>query len=398
MFDNLFSYKYSNLQSKLTALIGIFNILHFTPVIGYSDFYNLGTKALVAGSILIYLYEFGIIKRTILSNKDLILTGLMAAFVFIFIVRFNPVKFIQHISMIWPTFVVITASVILRIKIFQYFRLFFVITLIPSILLYPFIASGIPPVNRVIPIHEIKAAYNWYYNNYYFSYQLIDFYSQEGPGLFRMSGLFDEAGVVGTFSAFFLIIGQFKRNTINIILFISGLLSLSLAFFIMSFLYSILKLKPLTTIKIIIITVIFVLIGQTNTFIKKRLLDRIYFENSRFVGDNRSTKMFDSMFDSFVSSPKIWMGSEKSAYDYGEATASWKNIVFEYGILGILLLISFFSVYTLFNVDITHRVYWPFLIIFVLSIYQRPHVFDIANILLFTSGFAYLSTYRRSDV
>jgi len=390
MISNIFSYNYLSLQSKCIAICGIAWLLHFTPIVGYSPFYNFTTKIAVIISIIIFLYGLKYDKLIIISKNKVLILTIAFVFVFFFIAKLDFVLFLRHITILWPIFIIIGSSEKLSAKSFNYFKIFFIISIIPSILLYPFIASGLQPAGIITPNHEYKeAAHNFYYN-FLFSFQYIDIYSQKGLGLYRMSGLFDEPGVIGTFSAFFLVIDRFKFNKNNLILFISGILSFSFAFYVLTLVYMILNIKSKSIMKFLLLTIIFLSLFQSNTFVKERLFDRFTINDGRLSGDNRTTEHFEHLFSNFVSTSDIWMGSNKSSYQLGEAVCSWKNLFFEYGIIGTTLLLLFFIIYTVNAYENPNKYFLHFVIIFTLSIYQRPHIFDTSYILLFVGGLAHI--------
>lgn len=377
------------------SLLAIRFLLYFTPIIGYSDFYANMAKMVTVISMMIY---FNHLKRVKLHKSPvelIVLLTITLVFVIVFMVKFDLIDFVSYATFLWSIFLIIASSKEVLSLAFQYFRTIFAVTLIPSILLYPLMASGLSPVGQIVPSHEIKEQLGWYYNNFLFSFQLIDYYHQEGVGFFRMSGLFDEAGVVGTFAAFFLVVGGYARNKTNAILVVAGLLSFSLAFYVMTFIYLLfsLRLSKVLVASAFAISLFFVL--QSNSFVQERLLDRFSVTNGKFAGDNRTTEEFEATFAKFIDSSQVWMGVEnEDAYAMG--VSSWKNLIWDYGVVGSFLLLLFFILYAAFNVKGSIKIYGPFLVVFALNLYQRPHIFDPAYILIFASGIAYLAVKQAS--
>ncbi|MDO8269440.1 MAG: hypothetical protein Q7T54_02105 [Candidatus Levybacteria bacterium] len=386
----MLKYNYKSLQAFLLSLIAMRYLLHFTPIVGYSDFYANSAKAITFISMLIYFNHLKQLNFKKQPFEEIILITIMFFFVFVFVVKFDLINFASYMAFMWSMFLIVTSSREILNLAFGYFRTIFVITLIPSILLYPLIATGLSPVGEIVPIHEIKEQLGWYYKNYLFSFQLIDYFHQDGALFYRMSGLFDEAGVVGTFSALFLIVDRYSKNMTNAILIAAGFLSFSFAFYVMTLIYFLfsLKISKILAAALFALPLFFVL--QSNSFVQERLLDRFSVSEGKFAGDNRANEEFDRAYTNFIDSSQIWMGVENQD-SYAMGAASWKNLLWDYGIIGSTLLLLFFVLYATSNVKGDLKLYWPFLAIFALNIYQRPHVFDPAYVLIFASGIAYIA-------
>lgn len=115
-------------------------------------------------------------------------------------------------------------------ELFVYIASIFAIAVLPSLIYYAITSMGVHlPYSTLLPDHELKNALGIYYEHYPFGLIM-----KQSGYITRYCGIFDEAGFVGTLSAFFVAAG-FKRldKKLWIVLLIEGLLSFSLAFYIL---------------------------------------------------------------------------------------------------------------------------------------------------------------------
>jgi hypothetical protein len=162
--------------------------------------------------------------------------------------------------------------------------------------------------------------------------------------------VFDEPGVVGTLVALLLSYRRIEFNKIKDIVFIAaGLLSFSLAFYIIFFinlLYNkVLNLKYY----FVLIVVLFGLYYLYPDFVKVAVFDRFIVANNIGIVNNRATESFQTEYDHFVKK-----GGEALLFGLGpnaltdlsnEITlnvSSYETLVYSFGIVGCLIFISFF--------------------------------------------------------
>ncbi len=267
---------------------------------------------------------------------------------------------------------------------FRYFRYYLIITSVLGIIAYfSFVLSlGLP--FQIVDYYGGNGSDNWYYAFYYFSILSVRF-----DGI-RLCGLFNEPGYFGTFLALYLIAGKcnFKRID-NIIMLIAGFLTFSFAFFLLIIMYYIFKLfkKPqkIFIALIIICALVYVLpiIAKHNEMIAY-FFERFSIEDGHFSGDNRTNDFFLPYWEKFINGGPLLFGYGLGYLNEIESGAlSYKCVIIEHGYIGAALFWG-----TLF-LSVSKNLRTPafiFIILFFVSIYQRPNVIAIYYLLLLMGG------------
>lgn len=278
------------------------------------------------------------------------------------------------------------------IKVVRYVKLFLAVILCPAIILWllhhsidksVFYLGNISP--DIIPNKgkvELGEGYALYPFTVVLDYMLLD-------PIYRMAGPFDEPGVVGTIAALLLAAGKFDyKEKVNIILFISGLLSFSLAFYVISFVYF--TLMSIRHIKVFFMLMTFLILlafsASINETVKRYTFDRIFLSGENIAGDNRAGESLNNSFD-------IWLHS--SGYDLmfgvsyeADGSSSIKIIPVQSGVVGVILFLMIFSI-TLAVFRNSINITWflfVFIICYFLSVYQRPDVVSPIYYLIFIAG------------
>lgn len=349
--------------------------------------------------ILFMLCYYLIISKSFkIQNKNLALL-LFAIFIITYI-NYDGFKIvIVNLILTIPLFVYIIMSTEDKKKIYYYFSFIFAITLLPSIIIYILHLFNIN-FNGVYlePLNPLKAEAGMYYKKFFGAVTLVNPHSPMTGKLYRLCGMFDEPGVVGTISALILAGNRYKikKNYINILLFIGGILSFSLFFYIITLVYyfidGILEKKHKNIIiGLILLSVlsIFSMGVIKNDFVNNTIIKRMSIKDGKLQGDNRTTDYFEAKFKEFLGSGlntvMFGMGRGTSHNDkLLEASASWKKVVYDRGFLGLGMIILFLIIITfMFNKTKSGFI---LLLIIIVSIYQRPGVFNLPNILIFSGG------------
>lgn len=267
--------------------------------------------------------------------------------------------------------------------------IFFVVGLITLFLLLVGIEV---PHDILISINPEKVSIGQYYNHYFGSVIIND----SSKGLFRFCGIFDEPGLTGTICALILINYKFRMNRWqNVVLLISGIASLSAAFFFLSFIYLFYRLLISKKIKQIvflcaILAIYFLFI---NWKVENNAIN--YLQNRlNFSGDwdNRTNAAFENEFSIFLNSSLLLVGNgymTASSNQYLAGNSSYKFLIYDYGIIGFILIIIFFLavLFSRFSKD-ERKASFIIIVCFIMSIYQRPYVFNSHYMLIFFSGLA----------
>lgn len=391
---------YVVLQAWCLALMAFRYILHFVPFLGYSDLYVRFSQAVAVTSIFLLLIS---IRNVRVNKQEIILSILSVFIVYIFLLKLDWLSLITSITYIWPIVLMAISGISVLNQAFKNFVFLYAISLVPSIILYPFIALGaISPVDIIQPSLEIKNTIGMYYENYLLTFRLVEMggLMVNDGGFFRISGFFDEPGVVGTFSAFILItLGYRLKEWKNYVILAAGILSFSLAFYIISVLYFILKGGSAEKSKILIALLIFYVIGSNIPFVQERIFDRVLISDGKIAGDNRLTEDVAITMERFLVSDDKWLGYSKRLDETDNVGgASWQALVWDYGIVGVFFISVFFFLLARSKPIIFSRESVVFIILFVFSIYQRPHVFEPSYILLFIGGLVYISNSLRCEL
>lgn len=380
---------YVELQAWFLAIMSFKFLLHFFPFVGYGPEYSVIGQIATVLSVLLFIFN---INRLIFSSQALLLCFFSLIIDYVFYVKFDLYFLLTSATYFWPIVLTVLSGVNLLNSAFKKFTLLYASSLVPSVVLYPLIASGaIHPVSSITPSLDIKDVLGVYYDNYLLSFKLVEVQS-DNVSLFRMSGLFDEAGVVGTFSAFLLMITGFRpKDWKGYTILSAGILSFSLAFYMMSALYFLMKAGAIERVKMILLLLFLTAIAASIPFVQERVLERFEVKNGALVGDNRDSKEFDIAFDSFVLTDSVWMGNRERLDESDvHGSASWKALIWDYGIVGTTLIaIFFFWLVRNKKIRFNHQSLL-FTLLFIASIYQRPHIYDPSFILLFIGGLIYI--------
>jgi hypothetical protein len=206
----------------------------------------------------------------------------------------------------------------------------------------------------------------------------------------RFMSLFDEPGVVGTLAALLISYRKFSFKSFeHIVFFIAGLMSFSLTFYIIILLNLIFNRLISSKLLIASIISVFLLFSFNSEQIDYYFFNRIKFIDGKLSGDNRTTQDFDMAYNKFLKEDafKVAFGvgyDELSAKQVTEWTYSYKILVFEYGIIGFLSILSFFSIAAYKIAPNKEGMF--FLLVFILLAYQRINIFSFFNILIFFGG------------
>ncbi|MEF9933466.1 MAG: hypothetical protein RR864_05270 [Cetobacterium sp.] len=244
--------------------------------------------------------------------------------------------------------------------------------------------------------HPLKLNGGIVYWKHYF-YTVVSDY--KGLRIERFYGFFDEPGTLGTIiGMIFLFDNNYKiLKKERIILFISGMLTLSLAFYIFLFFkfisFPIKKLK-----KIYIGLTICIFFNWGNYYLKNNY-QYIHFKTyGRILGkeDNRASLQAKKILKEFYKTEDIYFGTGKSlSKEYPKINiSSWHNIVYHKGIFGLLILIIYIFYLSNFY---RRNIYIKILILFYMtSIYQRPNILTYLNLIILISGVEYSNLYIKN--
>lgn len=301
-------------------------------------------------------------------------------------------KTVVSLYSILAIFLFLLAKREIRKKVFENYRRFLFLMCFAGIICWALYIVGIRFMAVEVPFYSKNIGGT--YVNYYVSYLCTDL----NTPLIRLCGLFNEPGYLGTVVAFFLCADDLKLdNWIDRIFLIAGILSFSLAFFVIIAIYLFLKAynkpKIMLIVGILLFTYLFVLphINFSNSFINY-VVRRITITGGTFAGDNRSNIYIDNYLHNLLVGSKKWFGMGagfSQVYFYGTNFATIKTYIIDYGIIGTaLLFVPIFFVGIKYAYKKFEAVF--FVIIFSFSIYQRPHIFNLLYFMILFGGIEYI--------
>lgn len=239
------------------------------------------------------------------------------------------------------------------------------------------------------PVNPLKKAYKvMYYIHYVNSNIWIN-----SKLLYRFQSFFNEPGNLGTLIGLLFLFDRdlTKLKKSRIILFISGILTLSTAFFTMICLKILLgkaKLKKIIYILIFFLITLIVRepIKQNLPFVYRNTyskLDRVLEKDVR-VGEDAKIIMKEHL-----KSSKVFLGTGKK---FGEVypkidMSSWKNILYTQGIFGLIIYIVAILYMSKFKNRDTYTKLM--VLVFIINIYQRPYILNYINTIILIAGSEY---------
>ena len=263
-------------------------------------------------------------------------------------------------------------------KVYKAFRLIFISFLILSIISFILVSAGfLTEGQSVTSLNSVKA----------YDYLKYPFLAVAADGeAIRFSGMFDEPGVIGTFSGMMLVAERMNlQRKGNWILLAGGFLSLSFYFFVaMAFGLVLFSNRLKHKWLYFIVAAVFFFGTYNNDFFYDKLWRRFEWnaETETLVGDNRNGGGLEEFYETFKSTPFIYTGlGSEVAERYSEAS-SLKLILVKHGLIFVVLNLSAFVLLALRENKNKLDLFF-FLMFFVLTLYQRPSLYDTSSILLY---------------
>lgn len=372
MKNNYISYE------KITSILFAYSLLNFlTP---YYVWTNLGKFFFMAIPLFLYvivfIYRLKInIKRCFLANGIIIMLLYFYLFVFWDVFALHRLFFFILSALFFIFSISVKNSYI--ILFWKYFICIFSLALVPGMFVY-FLRFFIN-----IPFKEIEAL------NIMKSYNYLTFAGSLFPNVsgalsLRFHGIFDEPGALGTYAALILGFDQFRNRIPCFIILISGIMSFSIAFYILLFFCIIFIFKNKKTWIALLLMVAFAVypIKELRTMV----FDRLVVTEEGLSGDNRDQEQFKQEFTKFINKKEniIFGKGYKSSNLVGAiGGSSLRMFIYEYGVFGLLLILLVYLV--LFIKNRTKNNFYM-LIAFLLSLYQRPIVYTWGFLLIFYLG------------
>lgn len=239
--------------------------------------------------------------------------------------------------------------------------------------------------------------------DYYFSLgewhkpQYIDYglsFLYQENSIIRLCGIFNEPGLHGTVCGLVLCAEDLNvKSKGNWILFISGILTMSVAFFMLIFIYFILKYsrKPVYFFIVIFLLMIWIVVLpqiKTGNELLDNFIGRFVITKNGLAGDNRSNEELDLMIYEVLKEKPFWgYGGGYSNYRTS-FISSYKMQIIEYGLFGFSLMYGAVFV-SVVKKALKGTNLILFVLVFFISIYQRPVIFSLTYFVILYGGIAY---------
>ena len=265
---------------------------------------------------------------------------------------------------------------------------FYAGVLLFSTIIYVLVILGMPIYSYQVSIND--PYYSWGFSNSLFL--ILPITSFPFP---RFQSIFLEPGHLGMISSLMLYMIMYNmRSWQGIIIFLSSLLSMSLAAYMLLFLGMVIYklsfgnlLKTITFLLMILMTCTMAYNFFPNSYFSQAILLRLeYYEDKGFKGNNRISEDFEYYYNNkFYKTEHVLLGigGDNISTISGEGgNSSYKVFIVQYGILGLVVLSVFFFVIVWYSKSSFVR---GLLLLYVASFWQRPYALWEVELFLFIS-------------
>ena len=286
-----------------------------------------------------------------------------------------------------------------RSKVFIWFKNIVIVTTVIGIICY---------ISYIVGLGVPYLIADRGYGVYYISYKLFYLMSQYDI-VIRFNDFFEEPGYYGTFAAFFLCADKLNfRSKNNIILFIGGLLSLSLGFIIILIIYYILvnisQYKKWIGLVLVALALMMLQDMQTGNPYIDAVVSRMNITDEGLAGDNRYGQSFERVWDETLKNDMYYTGYGAGYAEYfgtseTEGLGSIKSYIVNFGIIGTLIMFGpIFILGVKQAINTENKNMLLYILINYISLYQRPCLFVPAYFIIFICGISYVSFTRKDNV
>lgn len=400
------------------TVLGISGILSLNPYLFWYTANHLIVAAIATACSGAFLFATG--RSVFPKRAELFGVTVLTAFV-VYITALPKVdgghiKWVFVLPMLWTLAIM---PLPMRMRTLRVFAALFAISVIPSVLLSLYLISGAPITLDTLPLANIEMAMGGQ-NRYFLLPGALLLEGNQivlpwGGVLSRICGIYEDAGTVGTIGGLLLAAFRFNlRDWRAAIIYCAGLLSFSLAFVVVAVIGFVAvavitkRAGPLmATIPALFVGTL--ALGLVNIAAPVGTKTNVSLRMSTpppelmiARGSNLRTPGWNSRFNPSMlrlieeyksSGVSVWLfgvASDASVVK-GSVASAWSRIYTDYGLIGLFLLGAGLGLTALGALQST-RYSLPsglFLLLFCLSIYQRPVVWmPYALLLLFCGSFS----------
>lgn len=360
----------------------------FQPDSTLNPFPFKGTFVALSFFITVFIFVYSSKSFTVNSESILFSLSIIAFWLLELIHSYGKLTFLSStVYLVFIPFLFLNNSI--QERVFDAFsKLFFWVSIIGIVVFLVYIFNIVPPPSLVDYYEEDMISSS--YANYYLSYLFVTDY-----GLTRLCGLFNEPGFFGTLAILFWVSNRFQINKFSFVLLIASLFTFSLAFVVLLLIYFVLKAIFYRQFKFLLLIV---LLGGAVLYLTTLevddsnltfLLNRLFPEDGGLITDNRATYELDKAWKIFINDP------DKYLFGYGQhfdvRGSSYKVMVMKHGFIGIAFIFIPF-ILACFKLAKKNKDCIIFILVFIISIYQRPQIFNLAYFVILTGGILHLKS------
>lgn len=170
----------------------------------------------------------------------------------------------------------------------------------------------------------------------------------------RFHSVFLEPGHLGTACAFLLLVQiNHWRKWYNIVLFITTLMTFSLAAYVLlimiMFLSAWMRRKAILGKIVILLAVlattvtVSLLYNKGDNMVNMLIVQRLTIDdNGKLSGDNRVTETFEKEFDKFIVSDDVMFGREFKLMKYGWGNSGYRVFIYDNGLISLFFILAFY--------------------------------------------------------
>ena len=359
----------------------------------YYRIFDIFKMAIEIGAISLFIY----IKKRRIRVEYFYFAGSFIALYLFYVLDAYPGTLSIHVGTITKGLLILIFLISDRDtkkEVFCFFSLIFAISIIPGIIFDFLSIIGVSiPGNFIESTQEIKVVAGQHYKHYFGCVFRENIYYS--PRFKQLCGMLDEPGALGTTAALLLCGEKFelyKKKHLMIVL-VGGMLTMSLAFYLIIFIFIIshqIKDKKISKKKLAIMAFFCALLIMlwNNSIFNEYIVRRLSFV--KLVNNNRTSDEFDYIYRSFIndanSNIKLLFGNGNDNPVFHSVDASsYKVIIYNMGVFGFLFIITWFVYWGLkFSKKRSDPII--LLVIFIISIYQRPWIMYLYSMVLLFGG------------
>lgn len=372
-------------NKRLPLIIAILFLLllnpYYTWVLSSSTLFRMSINTMIP-----FLFYLSKEKK---ERKTPILLYLLATFLYIFLAfalgRASIIGSLLSSICFLYVFVFLANRSLLFDVLEQLINLLFVIVGIAVIAWFFYLLGFLSPIGQITP--PMRDETYMVYPFFVISNSLFELDS-----IYRFSGPFTEPGFMGTLSALLLVSKKFNLKDIRlIVLFVAGLLTLSLAFYFISAFYAlfyltVVKRKIFPVILLVGLAGVFYIYTKDDPVLSATIYERVEWnsDSKSIAGDNRSNDMIDRYYKNIKGTKAFYLGtSDPNWYNnVAGAGTSYKTAICINGFITVAL----YLLYLLQLGWVNKRNLAGFIMfaaVLLMNFYQRPSFYSLPVLFLY---------------